>query len=338
MNPPRILIVGAGAMGMVTGYHLSLAGVAVTFYVRPARLAELHGPQRLYCYDDATLKEFSNYQVITTIAAAAEQPYDYVLITLDGAACRTDDGSALLRNLGNTIQNTSAQMLIGGVGVGLREHFLETTGLHGDRLFHGVLGLLSHQVAAAQLPVHPPTNPALLSQASMAYRHFANQVGFSVASPLTAQARAFAAAYNRSKVSRCAVMGMTTYNIMANAFFPLTAVCELAGWPGTDELLANKELWPLCCKSIKEIVALPQHGMTGKLLSLALGPMLVGKLVRKFERESRPLDFHQFNRFHHGAKVRAQDIQVMRNCLQSGESQGQQMPTLKRLIQRLNSV
>ena len=72
MNPPRILIVGAGAMGMVTGYHLSLAGVAVTFYVRPARLAELHGPQRLYCYDDATLKEFSNYQVITTIAAADE--------------------------------------------------------------------------------------------------------------------------------------------------------------------------------------------------------------------------------------------------------------------------
>lgn len=27
---PKILIVGAGAMGVVTGYHLGLAGVAVT--------------------------------------------------------------------------------------------------------------------------------------------------------------------------------------------------------------------------------------------------------------------------------------------------------------------
>ena len=38
---PGVLIVGAGAMGLVIGYHLSLAGAQITFLVRPQRLAAL---------------------------------------------------------------------------------------------------------------------------------------------------------------------------------------------------------------------------------------------------------------------------------------------------------
>jgi NADPH-dependent 2,4-dienoyl-CoA reductase/sulfur reductase-like enzyme len=45
---PRILIVGAGAMGLVTGYHLQLAGAAVAFLVRPARALEMSRSQVLY--------------------------------------------------------------------------------------------------------------------------------------------------------------------------------------------------------------------------------------------------------------------------------------------------
>lgn len=334
---PSVLIVGAGAMGMAAGYHLSLAGVAVTFFVRSQRLAQLQPPQRLYCYDDATLKEFRDYRAIAMMPEVAQQSFDYVLVTLDGAACRSGEGIALLQSLADAIRPTPALMMIGGVGVGLREHFLRTTGLPDDRLLHAVLGVLSHQVAAAHLPIHPPTNAELLSQASIAYRHFPNRVGLSVAAPIAAQARRFAGIYNRCTVSRCSVMGMTLYDIMGNVFFPLTAACELAGWPTTDALAANQALWSLCCKAFDEIIGLPQHGWIGKLLRLLMSPARYLKVLRKLERDALPLDFHQFNRFHHGGKVRAQDVQVMRNCLQSGESQGWQMPALRELLGRLHA-
>ncbi|WP_035359836.1 2-dehydropantoate 2-reductase N-terminal domain-containing protein [Edaphobacter aggregans] len=49
---PQILIVGAGAMGLVVGYHLQLAGAAVDFLVRPARVPEMSRSQVFYSYDD----------------------------------------------------------------------------------------------------------------------------------------------------------------------------------------------------------------------------------------------------------------------------------------------
>ena len=52
----RILIIGAGSMGIITGYHLSLAGADVTFIIRPHRAEALNHPQILYCYDDNKLK------------------------------------------------------------------------------------------------------------------------------------------------------------------------------------------------------------------------------------------------------------------------------------------
>jgi ketopantoate reductase len=58
-STPSVCIVGAGSMGVSTGYHLSLAGAAVTFLVRPHRQEQLSRPQVLYSYDDHSLKTFS---------------------------------------------------------------------------------------------------------------------------------------------------------------------------------------------------------------------------------------------------------------------------------------
>jgi Ketopantoate reductase PanE/ApbA len=333
-NKPSVLIVGAGALGMVTGYHLSLAGASVVFLVRPARLAAVQAPQMLYCYDDGQLKEYKNYRAIATVAEVAAQRFDYVLVTFDGATCRSAEGSQLLRELADAIRPMTAQMIICGVGVGLREHYLQTTKLAEERLMEGTLGSLSHQVAGANLPIHPPTDRDKLARATMAYHHFPNKVGFNIAARPAKAAREFAALYNRCGISRCGVLKVTLNNIMGNAFFPLTAVSEMAGWPQADALAANKPLWSLCVNAQKEIIGLPQHGLTGKLVRLLVSEKMLYKLVSKLEKESLPLDFHAFNRFHHGAKVQAQDIQVMENCVKSGESQGQPMSALKELLEK----
>ena len=48
----RILVIGAGSMGIIVGYHLSLAGADVAFLVRPHRAEVLGGRQILYWYND----------------------------------------------------------------------------------------------------------------------------------------------------------------------------------------------------------------------------------------------------------------------------------------------
>lgn len=337
MNPPSVLIVGAGALGVVTGYHLGLSGAAVTFLVRPARLDALQSPQLLYCYDDDRLREYTGYRVITAAAEAAAQSFDYVLVTLDGAACRSDEGTKLLADLGAVIRPTVAQMMICGVGIGLREHFLQATGLPQERLLHGTMRLFSYQVARANMPVHAGTDAAKLARASIAYHHFPVRQGFGVAVPASATARKFAALYNRSGASHCSVMNMTLYSIVTNFFFPLFAACEIAGWPNAETMASNKALWSLCCKAQNEIVGLRQHGWIGKLMRLLMTEGMYLKLLRKLERESEPLDFHAFSRFHHGGKVQQQDIQVMQNCVKAGESNGQPMTALKEILRQLDA-
>jgi len=328
----KILIVGAGALGTVTGYHLALGGSEVTFFVRPARLPEMQPPLALYCYDDAQLKQFQDYKVVSTITEVAARHFDYVLVTFDGAACRSEEGTALLTELGDAIRGSNAVLIIGGVGV--REHHLKTTKLPEARLLEGTLGSLSYQVGRVTLPLHAPTDAAVLAQASVAYHHFDGIKGYMVSGEPAAAAKAFAAVYDRCGISKCVIMNPDIFNILSTAFFPLTAVCDLAGWPDAAAMTTNAELMRLCSSSMREISALPQYGFIVKLVSLMIWAPVVGILLKKLEKDSLPLDFHAFNKFHHGGKVRAQDIDVMRACAQSGAAQGRQMPALNELVRR----
>ncbi|MEJ8305434.1 hypothetical protein [Saccharibacillus sacchari] len=47
-----------------------------------------------------------------------------------------------------------------------------------------------------------------------------------------------------------------------------------------------------------------------------------------------PLDLQAFNRFHHGGKVREQDIQSLRESLADGLRAGRRMTALKKLLER----
>lgn len=337
MNTPSVLLIGAGAMGMVAGYHLAQGGTRVSFLVRPGRCAAFAAPQRLYCYDDHQIKLFDHYEVFDQVEALPPQGYDYVISTLDGATARTPEATAMLAALGARMASQASVLVIGGVGVGLREHYLQSTGLPSARVLNGGLALLSHQVSA-DLPMHPETNPVTLASASIAYHHFPNRLSFLIDAAGAQAAKDFAALYNRNAVSRCALMHPTLYAILTNAAFPMLAASDIAGWPRVTQLVADRALWRLACRAQAEIAALPQHGWIGRLVSWASTPSLCAKLQLKLERASWPLDYQAFNRFHHGGKVKAQDLHVMRNCLALGRQQGRSMPALAELLQRWEAV
>jgi ketopantoate reductase len=332
MTNPSVLIVGAGALGVSTGYYLHLAGADVTFLVRENRLAALSLPQILYSYDDGQLKTFSAYQTASDLGALAQTRFDFVLVTLDGAACRSAEGTKLLAGIADMIRGSEAVIIICGVGV--RGHYLATTRLPENRILEGTLGNLAYQVDRVKLPLHPPTDPALLARAAFAYHHFKGAPGFMLAAKPRAAAKAFAALYNKSGISKAAVMKAELYAIVSSAFFPVTAICDLAGWPAVNRMSANKELMRLGSGAMREMIALPEHGWVGRISSPLLQTPALNWLLKKMYQASLPLDFNAFNRFHHGGKVRAQDLQVMQNCLASGLAQGRKMPALGELVAR----
>jgi hypothetical protein len=99
-------------------------------------------------------------------------------------------------------------------------------------------------------------------------------------------------------------------------------------------------LWPvlptpsLRAGAMKEIVSLRQFGWTGKLARALVSEGNRLRLIRQLERVHLPLDFASFNRCHHGGTVQAQDIEVLRSCLRSGEQQGRPMSSLREVLQK----
>lgn len=334
MQQPSILIVGAGAMGLVTGYHLTLGGSRVTFLVRPGRKTDFSPPKTLYCYDDNSIRSYDDYSVIESLQECRDR-FDFVIVTLDGATTRSAPATQTLKEIGIHCRNHSTVILMGGVGIGLREHYLDSTGLPEHRIIGGFLGLLSHQVNA-HLPTIPPTNPELLQQSEIAYRHYMKNNGFLVETRNMSAANEFKSIYDRCLISHCGKLSPAMADIVTTSAFPLLAAAEIAGWPELRKLVNNRELWRLACKAQAEIAALPQHGWQGKLAAKLMTSWVTSKIQLKLERNSLPLNYQAFNRFHHGGKVRAQDIEIMENCLRSGEAQGHKMPALERLLAQVN--
>ncbi|MEU6201881.1 ketopantoate reductase [Streptomyces sp. NPDC047061] len=336
MTTPSVLIVGAGATGLPVGYHLGLAEVDITFLVRPGRKAALSSPQRLYCYDDAELKTFDTYRVVEDVAELAGTSFQFVIITLDGHTSRTPEGAELLRGLGKLVRACGAHVIMCGFGLGVREHHRETLGVGGDRLTHGFLGMLSHQ-ASADLPVHPPTDPSRVARAGVCYRHPTNRIGFRVETGNAAAAQQFAALYERSGVSKCAQVSREVDDVFCTAASPVYAAAELAGWPDFTTLVRDEELWNLACRAQAEIMTLPRYGRAGEHMAKAMGPLETAQTHQAIERDMLPLDYQAFNRFHHGGKVRAQDVETMYDCLAEGHGGGHPMPALRTLLSRLEA-
>jgi hypothetical protein len=333
-SPAKVLIVGAGAMGLVVGYHLQQAGAKITFLVRPKRHEALSQLQVLYCYDDATLKTFEGYKLISVAREARATVYDYVIITIDGATSSTADGTAFLKELGASIRDTSAVVISGGIGFELRSHVVAALGIGEDRVLSGALGNLAHQVAPAHLPVHPPTDPDILSKAVVAYRHN-NPFGFILEDRFPAIASRFAALYDSCGVSKCLVFDAAALELFTLTVFPIYAGSELMGWPRAAALPNDEEIWALTIAAAREVASLR---LGDKVDEAGLPTTDSGRAVQHitvYAVDSLPLDLDAFHAFHHGSKVAVQDLRLLQDCVAGGGRQGKKMASLEDLIARL---
>jgi hypothetical protein len=330
MNEPSVLIVGAGAVGMALGHHLRLAGADVTFLVRPGRTAAFAAPRRLYDYNTAAIKTFDGYEVSDDVTDLAGRGFAFVIVTLDGHTSRTAQGEATLRAVGDLIRDTDTVVLMDGIGVGLREFYLETMRIGGDRLLLGFLGMLAHQ-GSAGLPGADPT-------ADICFVHPPNRTGFTIARSNPVAAKRFAELYDRSEVSRIGFLPAKVADVIGSAVFTVYAACDVAGWPPVAEVVADRELWALAVRAQREILTLPRNGWFGRVAAVLMGSRVTASFHLRQERDMRPMDVPAFNRFHHGGKVRAQDMDVLRDFTAEGERAGRPMTALRALIARADQA
>ena len=333
----RILIVGAGAMGLVAGYHLQLAGAEITFLVRPERVEAAARPKTLYCYDDATLKAFSAFKVISDATEISSSSFASVSVTLDGFTSREPEGVSLLQQIGMSIRDGSTCVIIGGIGVGLHDFYCTAMELPEARVLNGALGLLCHVVKGFPLPAHQPTDPNVLSKAEVAYRHI-NKYGFTLDDNNPEAAARFARLYDASEVSRCHILPRQEFAVMTKVMFPVFAASELLGWPRAKDLGSNPELWALTVDAVQEVQGLDEHGSIGKAAQESLTGHSLLEIWASLESAMLPLDYAEFMKLHHGFKHRSQDIQLLRDCVDIGERQGSEMRALKQLLAQLSAT
>jgi len=338
MNKQRVLVVGAGALGITTALFLQRSGGDISFLVRPHRVDALSRPLRLYSYNDHEVKTLADFRVFSAASDLEGESFDIVLLTLDGATCRGAEGVATLTRLGKALAGSNAMLVICGVGVGLYEHVQQVTGVADTHLLQGTMAMFAYQVGRAAMPLPPPVNVASHDSTDIAFFQLPKQPGFIVCSKPGRASRAFAALYGRGGEVHCQRLPTAMYSMFTNSFFPFTIASEIDGWRGTDALIANRDLWQLCCQSRREIIGLRRHGLAGRIFSRLMGNARQEKMMREAEENSRPIGFTAFNRFHHGGKVLQQDVQVVQNCLAEGEADGRDMSATRALLQRWRAL
>lgn len=328
-----VCIVGAGAMGIITGYHLQLAGAAVTYVVLPEQVEQLSKPQSLYSYDDHSLKTYSGYELIADPTELAGTSFDFVIVTLDGASLRADAGQKLVDEMGRAFRNTPTQIILGSVGIDLRSWFLERTGIAETQVTGGSLGIFIYEAQKATMPVLPGVKPDLVAKADYAYRH-PSASGFNVDLSAPQVAHDFTAFYNRNGVSHSGAFPADQHKLMV-ALMPMIVAWELLGWIPAADIDPANETWQLGTEAMREFQRLSVFGAAGRAASEQANAESVLEIFLEMERGSSPLDVAAFNKYHHGMKVNKQDHKVLREGLSRGEAEGAEMPALRKLIARL---
>ncbi|MFF2520733.1 ketopantoate reductase family protein [Streptomyces liangshanensis] len=330
---PRILIVGAGSMGVVAGYHLGLAGADITFLVRPHRADEMDRPQILYSHEDNRLKEFTGFSYLTSPSEVMGAGYDYILVTLDGATLRSDTARALVVQLGEAVRGTETKILLGTVFFDLRNWFLQVTKLPGDQVTNAYAQIHSYPTHALTLPGDADTDAALLAQADIAYADRFGP-GMIIDDSAPEVANSFAEIYNASGVSSCLVLPAGQLAVNANPMLAVLVACELVDWVPLKDLHQHKEVWDLALAAVKEIQALGFHGELGRRAAEETTDATLTASLVAWENAMRPLDLQAFNRYHHGGKVNAQDHAHLLACIAAGQAEGKPMTALREIVRR----
>ena len=315
MSGPRVLLVGAGAVGQAYGFHLQRGGAEVSFFVKAKHLEAARAGFDVRCHNGRHRgpHHFCGFGVVTTPAEAATQTWDQVWLCVSSPALRGGWLAPLLDAVGEAAVVTLQP------GLDDRAHLLER--VPESRLVSGMITLISYPTP---LPGEvtgpgmawwfPPFSPSPFSGAPGA-----------VASVVRALARGGCPAKATADVHRTVAFG-------AALMMPVIAALEVAEWSlgalvrGPARRLATiggRQASAIARPGERRWLAwLVSHGVTLRVLAL-LAPRCV------------PFDLEVYLRVHF-TKVGAQTRGMLRLYCQRGRSAQRPHDALATLLERLD--
>ncbi len=303
MTNPRVLLVGAGAVGLVYGRHLQRGGADVSFFVRPKYAEEVRAGFAMYNLNHSRDPvRFEGFKVLTDTDAVAGQQWDQVWLCISSTALAGDWLAPFLAATG------SATII--SLQPGLFDQDL-IAGLVGpERLVTGLISFSSW---------HAPLPGSVRPEHGFAYWH-----------PPFAQSRfdgaGAAAVVAALKAGSCpaAVGGAATAGTRGTAvLMPIVAAMELGGW--TFAGLRGPEQLDLAARSIREAGAITcrKAGISSGPVKIVARPMVIAGLSRLAPRIA-PFDIETFFRVHF-TKVGDQTLSNLSDWITEGQRTG--LPT-----------
>ncbi|OAL49033.1 hypothetical protein IQ07DRAFT_588398 [Pyrenochaeta sp. DS3sAY3a] len=336
MSKPKILIVGAGAVGLAQGFHLA-NGAEITYLVRPGRKPAFSPPKKLYDYKENTIRTFDGYRVVESTAEVAGEEFYCVFDTLDGYTARSEGGAATIKSVGDLIRDSKNTFVVyDAFGLDIDLYYETTMGLPKNRLFLAA-SMLAHQPTTS-IPIPPSADKDLIAQADLLYSANAGNTGLVVINTQPALTQKFEHVYNKNGKLKVQKIPGFAGRIGTTLAFPQLVAWNLDGYQDIEHLRQNTEIWNLLIKAQKEVLTLPRFGWTGWALSWIVGSWVTGKMLSAPVAGAAPLSYKDFNAFHHGGKVAKQDIEMLEDLVAEGEKKGHKMPALREIVRRGNET
>ncbi|KAF2028535.1 hypothetical protein EK21DRAFT_113703 [Setomelanomma holmii] len=332
ISKPKVLIVGCGAVGLTQGYHLSF-GASITFLVRPGRKPAFQPPKKLYDYKTNALNVFNDYRVIESPKEVAGEDFLFVFDTLDGHTARSEGGVATLKAVANLIRDHQQTFVVyDAVGLDMEDHYATTMGIPKDRLLLAA-SMLAHQPTKS-ISLPPNADAGLVSHADMFYASWGDTNGLNVFNTQPKHVKTLGEIYSKHDKIRIGVLPA----FMSSAGL-MVGILQVVSWSADgsqsfEHFRQNTELWNLMLAAQSEILNLPRFGWTGWLSSWVMGSWATAKIVTAPVEAVKPLAYHEFNDFHHGAKVNKQDIMVIEQLIADGERSKHKMVACREMCRR----
>ncbi|HEY1556446.1 MAG TPA: 2-dehydropantoate 2-reductase N-terminal domain-containing protein [Kofleriaceae bacterium] len=306
----KALVVGAGAVGQVFGYHLARGGADVTFYVRPKYVDACRRGFTLYPLSEHDAVRFEGFGVVTTADGGA---WDQVYLTVSSPALRS--GSWL-----DEIARATGAATIIKLQPGLHDREFLAERVDPARIVDGTINFLSYH---APLP-----GETRFAEPGMAYWLFPGKGPFSGDDP--ARVVAVVEALEAGGLPAKRVRDATTLSRYGSAILcTFVAALEAADW-SFAEMRARRTV-DLGARAAAEALRVVGRERGGAPLPPRLvAHPLAFRTILRVAPHLMPVDLEAYLRLHF-TKVADQTHETLALYVTQGKAAGLAVPALEEL-------
>ncbi|MFZ5628480.1 MAG: ketopantoate reductase family protein [Spirochaetota bacterium] len=320
----RCLIVGAGAVGQVYGYHLVQGGAAVSYLVKDKYAESARHGFTLYPLNEKDARQnpilFDKFSVLTNAQQVAQQSWDYVFLTTSSTALRAGGWYAeIAKAIGN------AQVIILTVGIEDLAFVKRYT-----REEHIITGLITMMSYAAPLPGEELPRPGT------AY-WFPPLLKFSYSGEKQ-PTQGIVDLLNKGGMPSARHSNVQLEGALGSALLQTSIYAlECAGW-SLKKMAQDGELLSVTRKAMIEASFIGARKNNARLpYERKLIPGRALAATMQLTQKIAPLDVERFFERHY-TKVREQSLDMLSTWIRAGSELGIATPGLEALQQRLAAV